>query len=65
MNNGGTATICYPAESLARIFRALDNNRFAIKRMELLCRQNTARLALIEAKKLGGDGMKIMIENVR
>jgi len=65
LNNGGTAALCYPAEQLARAFRALDKSRFAPKRMALIEANGFARLALIEAKKLGGDGMKIEIRNGR
>ncbi|MDO4852634.1 MAG: methyltransferase [Clostridia bacterium] len=59
LNNGGTLTLCYPASQLAVLFRALEQNRLAPKRMELLYSGDAARLALVEAKKLGGDGMKI------
>ncbi len=59
LNNGGTLTLCYPADRLAVLFRALDAARLAPKRMELLYSGDTARLALVEAKKLGGDGVKI------
>ena len=61
LNNGGTVCLCYPAEKLAALFRALDQNRFAPKRMELLCRGQTARLALVEAKKLGKDGLTVTL----
>ena len=59
LKNGGTLTFCYPAEQLAAAFRALEQNRFAPKRMQLLMGATYARLALIEAKKLGADGVRI------
>lgn len=59
LKNGGTLTMCYPSDRLAESFRALDAARFAPKRMRLLHRNGVARLALIEAKKLGGDGLVI------
>ncbi len=61
LKNGGTLSLCYPAEQLAALFRALDENRLAPKRMELLLRGSRARLALIEAKKLGGDGLILTV----
>lgn len=59
LNNGGRMTLCYPADRLAVLFRALDQARLAPKRMLLLHTEDRARLALVEAKKLGGDGMEI------
>ena len=61
LNNGGTLTLCYPAERLAVLFRALDENRLAPKRMELLLSGQRARLALLEAKKLGADGLSVTV----
>ena len=61
LKNGGTLSLCYPAEQLAALFRALDKNRLAPKRMELLLQGSRARLALIEAKKLGGDGLILTV----
>lgn len=61
LRNGGTLSLCYPAEQLAALFRALDENRFAPKRMELVLRGSRARIALVEAKKLGGDGLSITV----
>lgn len=61
LKNGGTLTLCWPAEQLAALFRALDQNRLAPKRMQLLSREGRARLALVEAKKLGSDGVRIEI----
>ena len=61
LKNGGTLTFCYPADRLAAAFRALDENRFAPKRMQLLMGGREARLALIEAKKLGADGLRIQV----
>lgn len=61
LNNGGTLTLCYPAERLAALFRALDANRLAPKRMELVLTKTRARLALIEAKKHGADGMTVTV----
>ena len=61
LNNGGTLSVCYPADRLAALFRALDENRLAPKRMELILRGSRARLALVEAKKLGGDGLTITV----
>ena len=49
------------AEQLARAFRALDKSRFAPKRMALIEANGFARLALIEAKKLGGDGLILTV----
>ena len=59
LNNGGTLSLCYPADRLAALFRALDQNRLAPKRMTLVGKSGAARLALVEAKKLGGDGMTV------
>ena len=61
LKNGGTLSVCYPADRLAVLFRALDENRLAPKRMELILREWRARLALVEAKKLGGDGLSITV----
>ena len=61
LNNGGTVSLCFPADQLSRLFRALDRNRFAPKRMELLCTGSAARLVLLEAKKLGKDGVRITV----
>ena len=61
LNNGGTLTLCYPAERLAALFRALDENRLAPKRMELLLSGQRARLVLLEAKKLGADGLSVTV----
>ena len=54
-------TFCYPAAQLAAAFRALDGNRFAPKRMQLIMGEAGARLVLIEAKKLGADGVRITV----
>jgi tRNA1Val (adenine37-N6)-methyltransferase len=59
LNNGGTLSLCYPADRLVPLLRALDENRLAPKRMQLLMQGTRARLALLEAKKLGGDGLII------
>lgn len=59
LNNGAAVTLCYPASQLAALFRALDQNRLAPKRIELLFSKDTARLALLEARKLGGDGLTV------
>ena len=61
LKNGGTLTFCYPADKLAAVFRTLESNRFAPKRMQLLMGDTYARLALIEAKKLGADGVRITV----
>lgn len=61
LNNGGTLTLCYPAERLAALFRALDANRLAPKRMELLLSGRRARLVLLEAKKLAADGLAVTV----
>ncbi len=62
LNNGGTLTLCYPAERLAALFRTLDANRLAPKRTELLLTRSRARLALVEAKKLGADGLILTVQ---
>ncbi len=61
LENGGTLSLCYPADRLAPLFRALDENRLAPKRMQLCLRGSCARLALVEAKKLGGDGLTVTV----
>ncbi len=61
LNNGGTLTLCYPAERLAALFRTLDRNRLAPKRMELLLTGQRARLVLLEAKKLAADGLTLTV----
>lgn len=61
LNNGGKLSVCYPAHQLPALFRALDQNRLAPKRMELRCSGDTATIALVEAKKLGGDGLQITV----
>lgn len=63
LKNGGTLTLCYPASQLASLFRALDQNRFSPKRVQLLMSGRRARLALVEAKKLGGDGVTITVRS--
>ena len=65
LKNGGTLTFCYPADRMAAAFRALDENRFAPKRMQLIMSGARARLALIEAKKLGADGLAVTIVPAR
>lgn len=62
LKNGGTLTFCYPASALAAAFRALDEARFAPKRTELLMGRGCARLALIEAKKGGADGLILTVD---
>ena len=47
------------ADKLAALFRALDQNRLAPKRLALVGKNGAARLALVEAKKLGGDGVTV------
>lgn len=59
LNNGGTLCMCYPAEKLADLFSDLEKNRLAPKRMKLLFSGEKARLALVEAKKLGKPGIII------
>lgn len=59
LKNGGTLTLCYPAEQLVPLIRALDQNRLAPKRMQFLFSGSHARLVLVEAKKLGADGVRI------
>lgn len=61
LRNGGTLSLCYPAGQLAALFRALDGNRFAPKRMQLVMSGQRARLVLVEAKKLGGDGVTVTV----
>ncbi len=61
LRNGGTLSLCYPADGLAPLFRALDENRLAPKRMQLVMSGQRARLALVEAKKLGGDGLMVTV----
>ena len=61
LRNGGTLTLCYPVERLVPLFRALDDNRLAPKRMQLILSGQRAKLALIEAKKLGGDGLTVTV----
>ena len=61
LKNGGTLSLCYPADGLSTLFRALDANRLAPKRMQLLMSGRRARLVLVEAKKLGGDGVTITV----
>lgn len=65
LNNGGTLTLCYPADRLAALFRALDQNRLAPKRMELLLSGQRARLVLLEAKKLGADGLAVTVRQTK
>lgn len=60
LKNGGTLTLCYPACQLPQLFRSLDRARFAPKRLRFEYQGDKARLALIEAKKLGGDGIVIL-----
>ena len=61
LKNGGTLSMCFPTDRLAALFRALDENRFAPKRMQLLMSGQRARLALVGAKKLGRDGVSITV----
>ena len=63
LKNGGTLTLCYPAEQLAALFRTLDAHRFAPKRMQLILSGQRARLALVEAKKDGADGVTIAVRS--
>ena len=60
LKNGGSLSLCYPANQLAALFRALDQNRFAPKVSKLLFQDEQARLVLLKAKKLGKDGLIIM-----
>lgn len=59
LKNGGTLCLCYPAEQLAELFSVLEKNRLAPKRLQLLYAGEKARLALVEAKKLGKPGLVI------
>ena len=61
LKNGGRLTLCYPAERLAALFRALDQTRFAPKRVQLIMQGSQARLALVEAKKDGADGLTFSV----
>ena len=61
LKNGGTLSLCYPAEQLAVLFYTLTENRLTPKRTELILRGQRARLALVEANKLGGDGLAITV----
>ena len=61
LKNGGTLSLCYPAEQLSVLFRALDENRLAPKRVQFLLSGTRARLALVEAKKLGKDGAAVSV----
>ena len=61
LNNGGRLYLCYPAAALETLFKALDKARFSVKRMELRLSKGKARLALIEAKKLGHAGLTITV----
>lgn len=61
LNNGGTLSLCYPADRLMPLMRALDENRLAPKRIQLLMQGTRARLALVEAKKLGKDGLTVTV----
>ena len=61
LNNGGTFSLCYPADQLTALFRALDRSRLMPKRMELILTGAKARLALVEAKKLGKDGLALTV----
>lgn len=65
LKNGGRLSLCYPAERLCALFRALDQSRFAPKRMQLLTQGAQARLALVEAKKDGADGLTITVSQSR
>lgn len=59
LKNGGKLFIIYPAGALAELFDALKSARFAPKRMKLVYTQpdGNALRVLIEAKKLGKDGL--------
>ena len=61
LKNGGRLLLCYPAERLAALFRALDQSRFAPKRMQFLMQGKEAWLALVEAKKDGADGVTVTV----
>ena len=61
LKNGGTLSLCYPADQLFSLFRALDTNRIPPKRVQLLMSGQRARLALVEAKKLARDGMTVTV----
>lgn len=61
LNNGGTFSLCYPAEKLTVLTRALDQNRLMPKRMELILTGQKVRLILVEAKKLGKDGLALTV----
>ena len=61
LNNGGTFSLCYPADQLTVLLRSLDQNRLMPKRMELVLTGAKARLALVEAKKLGKDGLALTV----
>ncbi len=61
LKNGGTLSMCYPAEQLQPLLSTLDAARFSVKRMQLRMSGSRARLVLIEAKKLGGSGMTVTV----
>ncbi|MDR0841288.1 MAG: methyltransferase [Christensenellaceae bacterium] len=58
LKNGGRLTLCYPAPALAACFAALVNEGLAPKRLQLVCAAGKPPyLALIEARKGGGEGL--------
>lgn len=61
LENRGKLSLCYPADQLAPLFRALDENRLSPKRLQFLSHQGKAWLVLLEARKLGKDGLTVLV----
>lgn len=57
LNNGGSLFLCYPAKQLTDVLARLRTARLEPKRLCLTVQGEQARLALIEAKKLGHPGL--------
>lgn len=59
---GGRFCLVYPPERLGELFRVMYENSLTPKKLRLFCRNENAApsLALIEARKNGGEGLAIL-----
>ena len=56
---GGALYLCYPARFLSRAIYVLEGKNFRTKNIKFLANNKGIYLALIHAKKGGGDGMTV------
>lgn len=62
LKDNGRFCVCWPAAGLAALFEALGATSLAPRRLQLVRPrpEKPARLALVEARKFGGEGLEIL-----